>query len=210
MSQRWGGGGGLGVRGKYICAGVNCVKWLNYSDNNLMDPEGRTGRRMLWQCLCVCVCHWGTLSGALEAGKGQETNTFFLFFFGFGIQKIWSLRTRTKKTETTFLWASSACTLLSYIHTIQIQSRAVIKWSWSLSFELMMFSDCGKEILGHIIMQSCELAYDKMRAAQTRIRVMQDWNISLVQTLLKFNVCFCPWFGALRFQGRLPRYCGFH
>lgn len=40
------GGGGLGVRGKYVCSGMNFVKWLNYSDNNLMDLEGRTASVM--------------------------------------------------------------------------------------------------------------------------------------------------------------------
>lgn len=38
--------GGLGVRGKYVCSGMNFVKWLNYSDNNLMDLEGRTASVM--------------------------------------------------------------------------------------------------------------------------------------------------------------------
>lgn len=52
----WGrGGGGLGVRGKYVCSGMNFVKWLNYSDNNLMDLEGRTASVMT-VFVRVCVC----------------------------------------------------------------------------------------------------------------------------------------------------------
>lgn len=56
MSQRCGGGGGLGVRGKYVCSGMNFVKWLNYSDNNLMDLEGRTASVMtVFVRVCVSV-----------------------------------------------------------------------------------------------------------------------------------------------------------
>lgn len=47
--------GGLGVRGKYVCSGMNFVKWLNYSDNNLMDLEGRTASVMT-VFVRVCVC----------------------------------------------------------------------------------------------------------------------------------------------------------
>lgn len=48
--------GGLGVRGKYVCSGMNFVKWLNYSDNNLMDLEGRTASEMtVFVRVCVCV-----------------------------------------------------------------------------------------------------------------------------------------------------------
>lgn len=33
---------GVGVRGKYFCLGMTCIKWLNYSYNNLTQPNERT------------------------------------------------------------------------------------------------------------------------------------------------------------------------
>lgn len=69
--------GGLGVRGKYVCSGMNFVKWLNYSDNNLMDLEGRTACVMT-VFVRVCVSE-GRYQEHSKQEEGRKLTPFFFF-----------------------------------------------------------------------------------------------------------------------------------